>query len=281
MPMPTAAIRSAWARRLHHTPIYGQQLQEALHKNRLLLAYQPVVDAATGFTAYHECLLRLDNGQGGLIPAAHLVPVAEDVGLVRAIDRWVLDRVASELTASTSARRVLNVFAFSIAEPSWLARLEELIRQHPGIADRLSVEIIETAAMLDVGAAVVFTRQVKSQGVRVVLDDFGAGYTNFAHLRDLAVDMVKIDGRFTKDLSQSPENRLMLAALLQLASDFGIETVAECAETAADTAALADAGTTYIQGYYFGRPDQLRLPATIPGPAKIPGDVRQRCRPKE
>ena len=246
----------------------GRQLQEALHQNRLVLGYQPVVDAQTGTAAYHECLLRLDDGLGTLVPAAQLVPVAEDVGLVRAIDRWVLDRVASELAAYCSARLALNVSAFSINDPAWVERLEALARLHPGIANRLTIEITETAAMLDVGVAIAFSRRVQSIGVRVALDDFGAGYTSFAHLRDLSVDMVKIDGRFTRNLNHSPENRLMLAALLQLAKGFGIETVAECAETAEDVEdveALAGAGTTYIQGYYFGRPDRKRLPAPTNG----------------
>jgi len=159
----------------------------------------------------------------------------------------------------------LNVSAFSINDPAWVERLEAPARLHPGIANRLTIEITETAAMLDVGVAIAFARRVQSIGVRVALDDFGAGYTSFAHLRDLSVDMVKIDGRFTRNLNHSPENRLMLAALLQLAKGFGIETVAECAETAEDVEALAGAGTTYIQGYYFGRPDRKRLPASTNG----------------
>lgn len=243
----------------------GRQLQEALSQNRLRLAYQPVVAAASSEPAFHECLLRMDDGNGHLIPAAHLVPVAEDVGLIRAIDRWVLDRVVSELTAYRSAHLALNVSAFSISNTGWMERLESLSRLHPGIAERLIVEITETTAMSDIGLAITFAERVRRTGAKLALDDFGAGYTSFAHLRDFPIDMVKIDGRFTQNLDADPQNRLLLGALLQLAKGFGLATVAECAETAEDARALAAAGATYIQGYHFGRPSPYRQTTSAPG----------------
>lgn len=243
----------------------GRQLQEALSQNRLRLAYQPVVNAATSNPAFHECLLRLDDGSGHLTPAAHLVPVAEDVGLIRAIDRWVLDRVVSELTAYRSAHLALNVSAFSISNTGWMERLESLSRLHPGIAERLIVEITETTAMRDIGLAIAFAERIRRTGAKLALDDFGAGYTSFAHLRDFPIDMVKIDGRFTQNLDADPQNRLLLGALLQLPKGFGLATVAECAETPEDAHALAAAGATYIQGYHFGRPSPLRQPTSATG----------------
>ncbi len=239
----------------------GRIINDALDTKRLTLFFQPVVDAKSGQAAFHECLLRLPASDGMLVSAAELIPVAEDVGLIRAIDGWVLDRAICELVAYRSARLSLNVSAFSISDPRWVARLEEACRQHRDVARRLIVEITETAASLDPSAVAGFADRVRSTGAQIALDDFGAGVTSIAHLRSIPIDMVKIDGQFTRRAGEDAENQLVLEALIRLANGLGFATVAERAETAADAAYLTAAGVTYIQGYHFGRPHRQRLPA--------------------
>lgn len=242
----------------------GRRLQDALDTKRLTLAFQPVACTTTGETAFHECLLRLPGDGGELIAAAELVPVAEDTGLIRAIDRWVLDRVICELTADRYARLSLNVSAHSVMGPDWIAHLEKICRLRRGIAERLIVEITETAAGLNVKEAAAFALRVRQTGAQVALDDFGAGYTSIGQLRRLPIDMVKIDGAFTRRAGQNKEDQLVLEALIRLAEGLGFATVTERAETSADAAFLARCGARYVQGYAIGKPARRRLPSRIP-----------------
>ena len=126
------------------------------------------------------------------------------------------------------------------------------------MARRLVVEITETAALDDMEETVRFVSAVRDRGCRVALDDFGAGYTSFRHLKTLAVDIVKIDGSFVTNLAQRPEDFLFIKTLLDLAGGFGLETIAECVETGDVADMLKREGVKYLQGYYFGRPSTER-----------------------
>jgi EAL domain-containing protein (putative c-di-GMP-specific phosphodiesterase class I) len=187
-----------------------------------------------------------------------LVPAAENAGLIRAIDRWVLGEALRELATDPAVVLAINVSAFTATDACWMGDFQALAGAQPAITTRLIVEITETVAMHDIAGAISFAHQVKQSGARVALDDFGSGYTAFSHLRDLPLDLVKIDGSFTASLHQGRDNHRLLATLIHLAEGFGLQTVAECAETAEDVAMLREAGATYIQGYYFGRPSLTR-----------------------
>jgi EAL domain-containing protein (putative c-di-GMP-specific phosphodiesterase class I) len=110
----------------------------------------------------------------------------------------------------------------------------------------------------DIEETARFVSAVRELGCKVALDDFGAGYTSFRHLKALSVDCVKIDGSFVKGLAENVDNQLFIRTLLGLASGFGLSTVAECVETAADAALLSKRGVDLLQGYYFGRPSPDR-----------------------
>src|SRR5262249_25292088 len=129
-----------------------------------------------------------------------------------------------------------------------------LLKDKPEIASRMLVEITETAALHDLEESVRFVSALRDLGCRVALDDFGAGFTSLRHLQALAVDTVKIDGSFVRNLTQSPENQLFLRHLVGLANTLGLKTVAEMVETADEAAILKREGVGFLQGYYYGRP---------------------------
>ena len=116
------------------------------------------------------------------------------------------------------------------------------------------IEITETAAINDIDQTVAFVDTLKELGCRVAIDDFGAGYTSFKNLKHLAVDMVKIDGAFCVNLANDPHDLVFIKTLRELASAFGIETVAEWVGDAATVELIRDAGVTYMQGFYTGKP---------------------------
>jgi EAL domain-containing protein (putative c-di-GMP-specific phosphodiesterase class I) len=132
------------------------------------------------------------------------------------------------------------------------------VKANPEIGPRLVVEITETAALHDIEESARFVNVVRDLGCRVAIDDFGAGFTSFRHLKALTVDLVKIDGSFVRNLSQSQDNQLFIRNLLSLAETFGLQAVAEFVENEGDAELLTKAGVHYLQGYYFGRPNPRR-----------------------
>ena len=127
-----------------------------------------------------------------------------------------------------------------------------MLRAHPGVAERLTVEITETAAIQDIGDASGFVARVKNLGCRIAIDDFGAGYTSFRNLRKLGVDLIKIDGAFVHNLRHSEDDRAFVHTLIDLARRLGLETVAEWVQDESSAAMLAEWGCDYLQGALIG-----------------------------
>ncbi len=233
----------------------GEEIKQALRDNRLILAHQPVVHAATGETAYFESLIRLSNLDGSLIPAGSFIPVVEQLGLMPTIDRYVLKLAIQELEAHPHATLAINISGLTATDRSWLRLLTSLLKGRAGVAKRLIVEITETAALQDIDESARFVSAVQHLGCRIALDDFGAGYTTFRHIKALTVDVVKIDGSFIRDITHSPENQAFVNNLLSLARTLGLKTVAEYVETEEVAAFLRKLGVDYMQGYHFGKPE--------------------------
>ena len=232
----------------------SEEVQSALKTGRLILAYQPVVDSRTHVVDHYECLLRLRLESGAVVAAGAFVPVVERSGLMRLIDRRALDLSLAELSRHPDVSLAINISAVTTSDASWLRTLNATLKNRPDIATRLCVELTETIALENIEETAKFVSSLRDLGVRVALDDFGAGFTSFRNLRSLAVDTVKIDGSFIKDLTGNVDNQVFVRTLMGLADSFGLSTVAECVETAADAAHLAERGVRYLQGYYFGRP---------------------------
>ncbi len=233
----------------------AEQVQLALREDRIVLAYQPVVDARTSEIVFYEGLARMRGNDGSLVAAGRFVPVVEQMGLMRVIDRKVLELGLLTLEQNPALRLSINVSGLTAADPVWLAQLSDRLSGHRDVAERLMLEITETVALDDIDESSRFVRTLGSLGCRVALDDFGAGFTSFRHLRALKVDMVKIDGSFVRDLMHNPDNQLFVHTLVSLAKGIDLTAVAECVESEAEAELLRREGVDYLQGYHFGRPD--------------------------
>jgi diguanylate cyclase (GGDEF)-like protein len=231
----------------------GDAVQTALRQDRVRFAFQPIVSAETGEVAYHECLLRLRDAGDGVVPAGDFVRDVEQLGYIRLIDRHILDKVIAEALAHPGVTLGFNVSALTAADRPWLRALTAQLRAHPELAGRLIVEITETAALYDIEESARFVAALRRAGCRVALDDFGAGHTSLQHLQSLAVDTVKIDRSFIRNIATSPESQIFLRHLLGLAKGFGFSTVAEGVETAEEAEILRREGVSFFQGHYFGR----------------------------
>lgn len=240
--------------------VLGAALLEALRDERIALAYQPVVRSGDGSLAYHETLLRVVGETSGPFEAAVFIPVAEQLGHSRRIDRRVLELAVADLHRNPDIRLAINISGHTATDRSWLRLLTSLVKDRHQIAHRLTVEITETAEIHDLEEAYRLVSMVRQLGCRVALDDFGAGHTSFRQLKSLPFDIVKVDGGYIRGIAQDADNQAFLDDLLEYTKAFGIETVAECVETADDRDYLLTRGVTYFQGWMYGKP-QLELSA--------------------
>ena len=160
-----------------------------------------------------------------------------------------LERLARHRHESLS----VNMSAASAYDADWQALLAGALRRDAEVASRLVIEITETAAIVDIDATRQLFGAMKKLGVRVAMDDFGAGHTSFRNLRELGVDLLKIDGAFVQNLSSSADDRFFVRTLVNLANHLGIETVAEWVEDAESARLLVEWGVTYLQGFHFGK----------------------------
>ena len=244
----------------------AKQIQTALQSDRMELAFQPVVCGESREVSFYECLLRMRDPSGQYTAAGSFLRVAEETGQVRLIDRRALELAVDELSLNPDVTLAINISGLTTTDPAWLRSLMALVKGRPDIARHLMIEITETAALHDIKETMRFVAAVRTTGCRVALDDFGAGYTSFRHLKALAVDIVKIDGSFVTNLANQREDLLFVKTLHDLARGFGLKTVAECVESEEVAGLLAREGVDYLQGYHFGKPsfDRPWLRSAVP-----------------
>ena len=228
-------------------------LVASLDQSRVRLALQPIVEAGSRAVFCYEALARVDTGQGGTLAPDQVFPVAERSGLVKRIDRTMLELAVAHLRQHATQTVTVNVSPSSAHDPDWKNFATHTVAENPEIAARLIVEITEQAALGDVAATRALIAGLKRHGVRVAMDDFGAGHTSFRNLRDLDFDIVKIDGTFVRDLARSADDGYFVRTLLDLARHLGIKTVAEWVEDERTAALLTEWGADYLQGYLFGK----------------------------
>lgn len=236
---------------------WNGRINGALRDHRLQLHFQPVHRVSDLGIVYYEALVRMvdEDDASQLIGPTEFVPYAERSGKIRQIDRWVFQACIDKLTMSPPAVCIAaNLSARSLDDPTFVGFLREILQRSGVDPARLHVELTETAAMGDLIAARPMIASLRSVGCAVHLDDFGSGFSSFAHLKLLEVDGIKIDGSFIRDLTSDPGNQLVVASLIKIARSLNKTTVAECVEDAATLDALRELGVDHVQGFHLGRP---------------------------
>lgn len=232
----------------------ADEVVAALKEDRLTFAYQPIIEAHSKKPVHYECLLRMVKPDGSIATAGQFVPAAEQLGLVRLVDRHALEMTVAQLHAHPDITLAVNVSGTTAGDPSWLQSFIRYVQSNSTIASRLIVELTETAALHHFEENARFVSQLREMGCRVAIDDFGAGYTSFRNLQMLKVDTVKIDGAYVRGLSESPENQVFVRTLVDLAKNFDLKTVAEWVGSDEDADLLESFGVDYFQGFHFGEP---------------------------
>jgi diguanylate cyclase (GGDEF)-like protein len=238
----------------------ADSIVSALNDRRVDLAFQPIVHAATGDVAFHEALLRVRLPDGSAVAPAALLPVAEKAGLVRLLDQRVMELALARLEAEPDLRLSVNCSMNTVLDPEWPDRLAAAVSLNPSIPQRLIVEITETCMIEDFETTKNLIAACKQLGVKVAMDDFGAGHTSFRNLRDLAFDIVKIDGAFIQNIATSADDRFFVRTLIDLARHLSLKVVAEWVEDEATARILRDWGVEFFQGALYGRAESHPRP---------------------
>jgi diguanylate cyclase (GGDEF)-like protein len=228
------------------------EIVAALNERRIFLAYESVIRTADRQPAFYECLMRVRRADGSLLGAGEVIPVAERLGLVRLLDHRVLELVIDEMVATPALQASVNASPGSTTDPNWWTGLGSLLRAHSGVAERLIIEITESAAIHDIDETRGFVARVKDFGCRIAIDDFGAGYTSFRNLRKLGVDIVKVDGAFVQNMVRSEDDRAFVQTLIDLGKRLKLATVAEWVQDEETAKVLQSWGCDYIQGALIG-----------------------------
>jgi PAS domain S-box-containing protein len=253
----------------------SELIYSALAEGRFILYAQPIVHLGSMTSARAELLIRLrpviDDGE--LVAPASFLPAAEQFGLITLIDEWVVARGIE--FAQQGHRVTVNVSARTVSAEDHVDHIEQAIVASPGCAANLVFEITETSVADNLDAARSFCTRMRELGCAIALDDFGVGHGTFTYLRHLPVDYLKIDMQFVRNLLSDPEDRQVVQAIVGVARQFGIETIAEGVETEATMATLRSMGVDYAQGFLTGRPMQLdRCFASLDKPWKGAADAQ-------
>ncbi|MDX2028105.1 MAG: EAL domain-containing protein [Alphaproteobacteria bacterium] len=232
----------------------GHRIKHAFKNDGFRLAYQAVIDSATGKPLFYEALVRMFSDDGQPIAAARFVPAIEQMGLAFELDRHVLNLAVKELEAYPDLCLSINISGLTAAHADWPDHMRRVLAGRRAITERLIVEITETAAIVDVSETRRFVEELRALGGTVALDDFGAGFTSIRHLRSLSLSIMKIDRELLHNLMTHAEQQHLVRMLIELARGLGLKTVAEGVETQDVADWLRKEKVDMMQGYFFGKP---------------------------
>jgi diguanylate cyclase (GGDEF)-like protein/PAS domain S-box-containing protein len=240
---------------------WAGEITQALAEDRFELLAQPIESLHGDGPTQYELLLRMRDAHGDRIPPGTFLYVAERLGLIQEIDRWVvahaIDMLAEQRAEGRDLRFEVNLSGHSIGDPELLEVIETRLTETGVPPDRLIFEITETAAVANIGRAGTFARRLSELGCRFALDDFGAGFGSFYYLKHLPFDYLKIDGEFVRHCATNSTDRTLISAVVQIARGMGKQTIAEFVGDQDTVDILTDIGVDYGQGYFLGRPEPL------------------------
>lgn len=238
---------------------WKHEIERALQQNNFVLHFQPILDIESDKVKHYEVLIRLRNPDNGeLTMPGKFIEIAEQAGLINRIDHYVMQRAIYKLAelqkSGMNATFSINLSGAIADDPLLIPMLKQLIKSSGVRPEGLIFEITETAAVSNLQQAKKMMIDIKSLGCQFALDDFGAGFSSFGYIRELPVDIIKVDGIFIKNLDQNADDQLFVKALIDVAKGMGKKTTAEFVENGNILAMLKDFGVDHAQGYHIGRP---------------------------
>jgi len=237
---------------------WAARIKNAIAQNQFIIACQPIIDVKTKKLSRQEVLLRLRSDDGSIIHPSGFLPSAERFGLMRSIDKWVIQNaieiLGKQLRHKPDTHFSINISAKTLEDTTMFEVITNALKEHSVNPKQVTFEITENTAISTMVSAVDFLNKVRELGCQTALDDFGVGYSSFAYLKDLPVDLVKIDGSFVRNMQKDALQFAMVRSMNDVAHALGKQTVAEYVEDAECLAKLQEIGVDYVQGYFIGKP---------------------------
>jgi diguanylate cyclase (GGDEF)-like protein/PAS domain S-box-containing protein len=248
--------------------LWVSRINSAFEENRFRLYYQPIVPVQPRNdqdSKHYEVLLRMLDHDGHVVPPMTFIPAAERYNLMRSIDRQVISMAFEEYQqrarngmADNNWMLSINLSGDSLSDVQLFEFLQRQFAKYQVNPQEICFEVTETAAIANLGQAIVLIKDLKGMGCRFSLDDFGSGLSSFGYLKNLPVDYLKIDGSFVRDMAQDPIDAAMVEAINDIGHVMGIQTIAEWVEDDATLERLKQIGVDYAQGYLFDRPRPMQ-----------------------
>ncbi|MBU2666841.1 EAL domain-containing protein [Actinoplanes bogorensis] len=240
------------------------RLREAVHRGELRLHLQPVVEIATRQLRGVEALVRWEDPEHGLQQPGAFIPLAEETGLITEIDRWMLTEACRavqewrESSPETAPKWVsVNLSAANLEVPDLTDRVAYSLSSTGLPPECLVLELTETVLMRDIAVTSERLDELRELGVRIAIDDFGTGYSSLGYLRDIPVDVLKVDRSFITGIVGNERQQELVSAVLQLGTTLGLKVVVEGVETEEQADLLVEMGDRFAQGYHLGRPEPV------------------------
>lgn len=243
----------------HRSLALASALKSAAVKGELFLVFQPQCKLGSGTLKGAEALLRWRHPQWGMVSPAEFIPIAEQNGAIVAIDLWVLEHAAQQLRIWDSQGLpelivAVNVSAMQFARPHFVEEVLATLQKVGVDPQRIEIELTEAVALKQPEQAELTILKLHAAGFQVALDDFGTGYSSMSYLKRYAIDKLKIDQSFVRDLAEQPNDQAIVTAIIRMAQSLGLRTIAEGVETAEQAKLLQDYGCDDMQGYWYSKP---------------------------
>lgn len=234
------------------------QLRHGIERDELFLHYQPKVSLGNGELVGVEALVRWQHPERGIVPPDDFIPLAERTGLIGPLTAWVLNKALAQAKTWADGGHpipvAVNVSARNMADGEFANKIAKLLAHHGVPAVLLEIEVTESAVMMEPERAAHILNQLHGLGVRIALDDFGAGHTSLAQLRNLPISELKIDKSFILKINSNRDDALIVRSMIDLGHSLNMKIVAEGVENALSESMLADFRCDIAQGYHLCRP---------------------------
>ena len=234
-------------------------LRQALDRQEFVLHYQPKIDLQSGAIVAAEALIRWQHPQRGLLSPGEFIPIAEDIGLIRPMGRWVLREACCQAQAWLQAglppiTLAVNTSALELRADDFLENLRTILEETKIEPHRLELELTESVLMRDAESAGCLLQAIADLGVQLAIDDFGTGYSSLSYLSRFPINTLKIDQSFVSRMSGNPDDANIVSAVISMGKSLRKRVIAEGVETPEQYARLVSLDCDQGQGYYFGRP---------------------------
>jgi diguanylate cyclase (GGDEF)-like protein len=241
-------------------------LRRAVERQEFLVYYQPIVSLTTGRIAGFEALVRWQHPIRGLVSPTEFIPIAEETGLINAINTWVLQSACHQLSiwqhhpvTPEPLTMSVNLSARLFLQPNFIEQIDRIISENQINPEYLELEITESVIMENTQAIKIIFKELKQRRIKLIMDDFGTGYSSLSYLHSFPLNALKIDKSFVKRMQENTENMGLVPAMIGIANSMGMSAIAEGVETQEQLVQLRSLNCNFAQGFLFSQPIEEQL----------------------